>query len=390
MKIASIYDFQAFPPKGGNHVHALQLMRRFMAEGHDVVTWGDDTVPGATSYPRTAAGAAALLAEVDVLYVRIDANRLGADTELVRLLKSARRPMVWEINAPANESLAYSWLGGDRDGGSGWFGQAVDRLRRRLHAWRQMPGIRAEERLRRELAQRASAATCVSSSLARYATEWLGIRRAVVLPNGADHLADTPAGPVAELPAAFAGCLSVLYAGSPMYPWQGLDVLEQTIALCEAAGDPIRFVLLMNQQAPRAITARNTVTYVKVPHEMVSGYVRAVDVGVSIYPAYPWSPWGFHNSPMKMFDYMACGKTVIGSDVGQLRELIVPGTNGLLFDNTPEDLRRRLLEVADGQYDLAAIGRVARAQVESTYNWQHIARQTLDVLQDAVHRTSTP
>ena len=24
MKIASIYDFKAFPPKGGNHVHALR------------------------------------------------------------------------------------------------------------------------------------------------------------------------------------------------------------------------------------------------------------------------------------------------------------------------------------------------------------------------------
>lgn len=46
MRIASVYEFKAYPPKGGNHLHALQLIRQFQATGHEVLTLGDDTVPG--------------------------------------------------------------------------------------------------------------------------------------------------------------------------------------------------------------------------------------------------------------------------------------------------------------------------------------------------------
>lgn len=382
MKIASIYRFNAYPPKGGNHVHAYQLIRRFQAEGHEVLTWADDSVPGVRSFPGTADGLDALQAEADVLYVRFDANQLRRDPVLAGFLARNAKPMVWEINAPANENLAFSWLGGDatdsRDGDSFLRG-----VRRRAHAWRQLPAILLEERLRRKLAGRVSAATCVSECVAEYARIGLGIAEVHVVPNAADHEAHRPDGPKAALPAAFDGCLKVMYAGSPIYPWQGLDVLERTIDLCAEAGDPIRFVLLMNQQGPRRIDSSNAACFFKVPHEQVGDYLRAVDVAVVIHPEFFWSRWGSHGSPMKLFDYMACGRPVVASNVGQLAEVIMPGRNGLLFDNTAEDLRRRLLELRSGRHDLAAMGAAARGDVETRYNWHVIGRETLAILEAA-------
>ena len=106
MKIAYLYPFKAFPPKGGNHLHALQLIRQFQAMGHEVCTWGDDTVADVHSFPRDAAGLAALERDADVFYVRFDGNRAGSDTLLVSLLERTERPVVWEINSPASEGLA--------------------------------------------------------------------------------------------------------------------------------------------------------------------------------------------------------------------------------------------------------------------------------------------
>lgn len=388
MKIASIYSFEAYPPKGGNHVHALQLMRQFMAAGHDVLTWGDGSVPGVRSFPRTDVGATALESEADILYVRVDANLLGTDPQLVRLLAHTRLPTVWEINAPANETLAFSWLSGQPRAGEPST-RFADGLRRRLHAWKKYPAIAKEERLRSRLAARATATVCVSAALANYAREGLGIADAIVVPNGADHQAVRPDGPIATLPSAESSTtLTVLYTGSPMYPWQGLDVLEGAIALCAREKDPIRFLLLMNQPSRTPIEYPNTLIYVQVPHDEVASYVRAADVGVAIHPEYFWSRWRFHGSPMKMFDYMACGKPVVASDLGQMRELIIPGKNGLLFDNTPADLRRKLLELAHGQHDVAAMGRAAREDVEATHNWQTIASKTLQLFEQAIEAHS--
>lgn len=382
MRIASIYDFEAYPPRGGNHVHAYQLVRRFIAEGHEVFTWGDATIPGVVSYPRTEEGIRALEDVVDVLYVRVDANRLGDEARLVRLMQRTQKPIVWEVNSPANESLAYSYLGGRGLGDRG-FRRLLDAVKRRIHAYRRLPRVLREERLRRQLAPRVAAAVCVSEAVSNYAREGLGIRDVRTVPNGADHETHTAVGPVARLPFASRGGLTVLYAGSPIYPWQGLDVLERTIHLCDQAHDPIQFVLLMNQASPRQISASNTIVLVNIPHDEVGAHLRAVDVAVVIHPEFFWSRWGSHGSPMKLFDYMACGRPVVASNVGQLAEVIRPGRNGVLFDNTAEDLRRRLLELASGRYDLAALGRAARNDVERTYNWHVIGRKTLDVLERA-------
>jgi glycosyltransferase involved in cell wall biosynthesis len=387
MKIGYLYTFKAYPPKGGNHVHAYQLVRRFLAEGHEVLTWGDDTIAGAKAFPRTPDGARALERAADVLYVRVDANPLATTPGLVEVLESTTKPVVWEINSPANENLAFSWLGGDRRARSG-LDALVDGLKRRLHAWRQLPRITREERLRRRIARHASA-ICVSAAVGEYARRGLGMTAVHVIPNGADHETHRADGPVAELPAEFEGKLTVLYAGSPIYPWQGLDVLEETIRLCEAARDPIRFVLLLNQEGPRPITASNTLSVLRVPHEHVGDYLRAVDVSVVIHPAFFWSEWGSHGSPMKLFDYMACGRPVAASNVGQLAEVVRPGENGILFDNTAPDLRRKLLELAARRDRLPLMGAQARRDVETHYNWHVIGRRTLEILAAAKPASAT-
>jgi glycosyltransferase involved in cell wall biosynthesis len=154
--------------------------------------------------------------------------------------------------------------------------------------------------------------------------------------------------------------------------------------LCNKSGDNICFIMLLNQPPLSPIESENAVVYVKVPHSEVSNHLRAADVAIVVQPDFSWSEWGTHFSPMKLFDYMACGVPVLGSRIGQVSEIIKDGQNGFLFRNTPADLRECLLRAQQNQHQLKEMGRTARREIEQTYNWATVAHRTIDVLEQAV------
>lgn len=378
MKIAYLYRFKAYPPKGGNRLHAYQLARRFMDAGHELLTHGDDSIAEARAFPRTPQGAADLIGEADLVYLRVDGTLLTAQPDLARVLEHTTVPTVWEVNSPANERLAFSWLGGEPVPPGAGLRRLIDQTKRATHAGRQMLQIVPEERLRRRLARRAAAAVCVSEAVGRYAREGLGMGcEVVVLPNGSDLDVNHPGREPIPLPERFDGYLKVLYAGSPIYPWQGLDTIAGAIELLRERRTPIVFLLLMNQASADITPGAHAHVLERVPYEDVARYITAADVCLTLPPDFTWSRWGFHGSPMKLFDYMACGRPVVASKVGQMSEVIRHGENGLLCDSTPEDLLAQLETLADAPERRAAMGQAARQDVLDRYNWDHIAQRTL-------------
>jgi len=385
MRIGYIYPFRVHPPQGGNQLHGYQLTRGFLSRGHRVLTADDDSLPGLEAHPRTEAGADALLADIDILYVRIDANYVRGDPVVRHLLEASDVPAVWEINSPASERLAFSWLGGDRDDPRTRLGRAMDHVRRSLHAARSLPGIVAEERLRRRLARRAAAAICVSSPMGDYARSHLRIPRVEVIPNGSDPELNHPGREPYPLPPGLEGHLKVLFAGSPMYPWQGLDVLLDAARAGGRAGDAIVFLLLVNQPIDGPLPS-NVITLESVPYEEVGRYICTADVCVALPPDFHWSRWRFHGSPMKLFDYMACGKPVVTSGVGQLGEIIRQHRNGLVCERDGLDLLDKLRTLATDPARRRGMGERSRRAVEELYNWDHIVEATLEVFDTALRR----
>src|SRR5205807_2068305 len=64
-----------------------------------------------------------------------------------------------------------------------------------------------------------------------------------------------------------------------------------------------------------------------VAHEDVPQHLAAMDVAIAPYPALD----NFYYSPLKLFEYMAAGRPVVASRVGQVAEVVVDGVTGLLF-----------------------------------------------------------
>jgi glycosyltransferase involved in cell wall biosynthesis len=374
VNIGYLYNLHAYPPRGGNHVHVLELVQGFLKAGHEVSVLDDPTMPGATNFNGSdRADIQSFVEAIDVLYVRIDARFLGTWPQLRAAMDMAgEKPVVWEINAPANEALAYSWLGGKK---------AVEResvfrrTKRSIHAARQKPRIRREERYRQNLAERVDAAICVSTALQRYASESLNIQETLVLPNGGPLLSKREIQFRKAKRTHFA--FTVLYSGSAIYPWQGLDLLSRTIFLALDKAPDIRFVLAVNQRTALLPGGPNVEIRENLNREEILDAICAADACVALHPDYFWSPWRFHGSPMKMFEYMACMAPVVTSNHGQMAELIHSGVNGVLCGNHPEDILDSLIFLRDHPCTSNRIGQAGWEMIQKDRSWHGNVRETL-------------
>ncbi|MBC7191041.1 glycosyltransferase family 4 protein [Marinobacter sp.] len=376
MKIGYMYRMHVSPPKGGNHVHALELVQGFLKEGHEVHLLEDPTVPGAISFPGTTEEELkAFVNSVDVLYIRVDARHLGKWPAIEPCMRLAGdRPVVWEINAPANESLAFSWLGGRRLNVKESF---FRKLKRRVHALRQMPGIWKEEKLRKRLGERVDAAICVSTALQGYAQKTLGIDNAIVLPNGGPLISEEE---IRQRRAKRSSeQFTVFYSGSAVYPWQGLDYFSAAIELARERAPDIKFVLAVNQLSEAVPEGPNVEVRQGLNREEILDAICASDACVALHPEYFWSPYRFHGSPMKLFEYMACGTAVVTSNRGQMSELIEHGKNGLLSSDSPEDILAQLVAFRDDPTLARQLGIAGRQMILNGRSWQDNVARTLNV-----------
>lgn len=379
MKIGYMYNLQAFPPRGGNHVHALELVQGFLEAGHQVLVVDDPTMPGAENYDSLSSEALRAFCDaIDVLYIRIDARYLSewpAVAECMAMV-AGHKPIVWEINSPANETLAFSWLGGKRAGvRESW----LKGIKRRLHATRKLAGIKREEKLRKELCTNVDAAICVSSALGRYASEALGIRNVKVLPNGGPLISQEE---IARRESQRVDdAFTVFYSGSAIYPWQGLDFIAKVVVRAQSRAPDIRFVLAVNQRTEYLPAGPNVEIREGLNREGILDSICCADACVALHPDYPWSPYGFHNSPMKLFEYMACMTPVVTSDRAQMAEIIRHRENGLLCGDTADDILDQLIRLRDDPQLAAKLGRAGWDLIQEDMSWKHNANKSLELFQ---------
>jgi glycosyltransferase involved in cell wall biosynthesis len=376
VKIGYMYKMHIYPPKGGNHVHAMELVQGFLKAGHQVCVVEDPTMPGVTNFSGSSTeDLQAFIDNIDVLYIRIDARYLGEWPEVGICMEMAgSRPVVWEINSPANETLAFSWLGGRQlDVQESW----LKRLKRWGHAYRKMPGINREESLRRNLAKRVSSAICVSTALSDYAVKTLGIADATVLPNGGPLISEEEV--TQRRSKRLSEQFTVFYSGSAIYPWQGLDYLAQVIELaCDRAPD-MRFLLAVNQNTEFLPEGDNVEIRQGLNREEILDAICSSDVCVALHPDYPWSPYGFHNSPMKLFEYMACMTSVVTSNRGQMAEVIAHGENGLLVDDSPARILNQLVVLKNDSRLRSYIAYNGWLTISNGQSWNDNVRITLSI-----------
>jgi glycosyltransferase involved in cell wall biosynthesis len=234
------------------------------------------------------------------------------------------------------------------------------------------------EYLERRALSLASIVLAVSSPLAEHARALAG-RPVKILPNGANpdvfdaSRTFTGQNPV---PPGVAGAVKVGWAGI-LREWHGLELLVDAVARVPnlelvVIGDGPARAQLEDRARALGISDRLVVTG-RIPHSDMPRHLAVVDVAVV-----PDERTGIA-SPMKLLEYMAMGLAVIAPDLPNIRDIVTPDVDGLLFRSGDlDELSGILARLAVDRELRVRLGTNARTKIRRERTWTRNAQAVLE------------
>lgn len=139
------------------------------------------------------------------------------------------------------------------------------------------------------------------------------------------------------------------------------------------------------EESLRSLAATNRLSQIvftgPVPFDQMPERLSACDILVS--PQSSSVGDTLHQSPIKLFEYMAVTRAVVGSRIGQISRVIEDGRNGLLFEpDSREDLERVLRRLVESRALREQLGHTARGDVEQKHSWEANVSRILEALDD--------
>jgi glycosyltransferase involved in cell wall biosynthesis len=95
-------------------------------------------------------------------------------------------------------------------------------------------------------------------------------------------------------------------------------------------------------------------------------------------------------SPLKLFEYMALGKAIVAPDQPNIREVLTPNVNAVLFKpEQANDMASAILRLANNVGYRDQLGRAARAAIDARgFTWRANAERIAALAQQ--HRRARP
>jgi glycosyltransferase involved in cell wall biosynthesis len=238
--------------------------------------------------------------------------------------------------------------------------------------------------IEREVFSRADVLAVVSENLCGYVAE-RGAKRTLVLPNGVDGTRFNPEVAAQRLGKDGNQPFVIGFSGG-LKAWHGLrDLCEAFRALCE--GDEGYRLLVVGDGPERSwiegfvrgagLEDRVTLTG-WVDFDALPKHIAAMDLAVAPYPMIE----DFYFSPLKLFEYLAMGRTILASDIGQVSEVIEDGKSGLLCSpGNPEALAAGIARLRADPELRRRLAEGARARSKN-FTWEGNARRLTQVAQE--------
>jgi glycosyltransferase involved in cell wall biosynthesis len=239
-----------------------------------------------------------------------------------------------------------------------------------------------------EVFRTANTLAVVSDELVAYVTaKGAEPARVHVIRNAVDTARFTPQVARAALPGITEDAFVVGFSGS-LKAWHGLDTLLPAFralrdALPQAhllvVGEGPRKPWVEGYAAGAGLESAVTLTG-WVGHDDLPGLIARMDVATAPYPAAE----GHYFSPLKLFEYLAVGRPVVASRIGQTAQ-VLDGTGAALLipPGDPAALTCALLQVAQDQGLARDLARNAAA-CGRRHDWSDNARAVMALIPERV------
>jgi glycosyltransferase involved in cell wall biosynthesis len=341
----------------GGPAHMRQFIENAAALGHEIHLWhGYEQHPLTRPMPPKRVARIKLLRTVDVVYYRVEFKLPMAHRLILPPMRQlVGNPLVaWEFNTVPE----YGRMHGMTDP---MVEQAIAELK--------------------QYGQGVDLAVCVSNAIADYVRKNLGIRRVITVPNGSDPDLFRPDAPRVPRIEKRPDRLDVVWIGSANLSWHNFDLLRGaawSIWNC-GEGDRIAFHVIGQGMKDMRDAPPNLNYYGVEEYHRLPGWLAAMDVGLNVYHPGPAD----FSSPLKVFDYMACGLTVVSTEQPQVREVFeqLGQTELLVPSNDPERLAAVLRKLAADPDYRRRQGAAGRQLVIDRYNWRKAVTDTFAELE---------
>lgn len=164
-------------------------------------------------------------------------------------------------------------------------------------------------------------------------------------------------------------------------PWHAIDQFVYRIADRLDSAPHLKLLLVGDgatfDQVKAFVDARGLSDRIvlsgRVPHAQVPMLLAAMDM--AILPSA-----GDYTSPVKLFEFMACGIAPVAPDFEPIREILTENQNGRMFKAGDLDAAVEIvLQWSRSEADLRRIGGNARSYIETQRQWRHNILQLFEL-----------
>jgi len=297
----------------------------------------------------------------DVLITRLDAFRISA----LWAARLYQLPLIVE----ADGASSYEWL----------------TFNNGPHLWN-----KALLWCEKVMLSRASGVFTQSNEAKDYFIRQHGIaaNKIIVITNGADELSAADEKSLRLLRGTLGieqGNRVIGFLGS-MHHWHGVADVPQLIDKVLAQFDDALFLFVgkggaLEMELRQKLSgkyAKRVIFTGHVDNDKAPDYVRLFTVAIAPYPKIDL----FYFSPMKVFEYMAAGKAIIASRIGQITEVLHDDKSAVLYDpGNISELQEKLVDLLRDESRRIKLGENARQIFLQGYTWAHKAKELEQFLQ---------
>ncbi len=210
-----------------------------------------------------------------------------------------------------------------------------------------------------------------------------------VIPNGVDPLAFREQPPDQELQERLGlkDRLVVGYIGSFEYFGDVPQFVAMAGDLCRSFPQ-LTFLFVgegksspqLRQEAAQAGLQDRFLFTGTLPHAQVPAHLSLMDIVISPYR----EDYLFYGSSMKLLEYMAASKPTLFPALGQIKEVVADGYNGMLYEpGDQETMQRKLQELISRPELRRQLGQNARQTIDRNWTWEIQTARIAKVLQEA-------
>jgi glycosyltransferase involved in cell wall biosynthesis len=168
-------------------------------------------------------------------------------------------------------------------------------------------------------------------------------------------------------------------------PWQGIGYLIQAAPSILLQCPDTRFLIVGNgsmkrecmKQAEKLGIQDKFIFTGSVPYERVPIYINASDICVAPFIRKRNMKIGL--SPLKVFEYLACEKPIVSSDILNLEFIEEQNLGILVKPEDPQDLAKAVIKLLKDDMLRKEMGKRGRKYVVKNHSWEAIGRKTAQI-----------